>query len=262
MLTFNFIFVPSCLRGDKNRMNGFWTVCKRELKGYFATPVAYVFLVIFLFFSGYLPFREKFFEMGRADLWLFFKNLPLLFIFMVPGVAMRLWAEERRSGSIELLMSLPITVSQAVIGKFAAAWGFIGIGLLLTFPMPLTVSYLGNPDVGLILLGYLGSFLMAGGFLAIGCFFSAITKSQIISFILSVVACAVLVYAGLPSTLNYLSTFLPHGMLEAVEAVSFQTHIEPMLKGILDMKDVLYFLVLTTGWILGCCIILDERKAN
>lgn len=243
-------------------MNGFWTVCKRELKGYFATPVAYVFLVIFMFFSGYLPFKEKFFEMGRADMSLFFKNLPLLFVFMVPSVAMRLWAEERRSGSIELLISLPITVPQAVLGKFTAAWGFIGIGLLLTFPMPLTVSYLGDPDTGLIVLGYLGSFLMAGGFLAIGCFFSAISKSQIISFILSVVMCAVLVYAGLPSTLNYLAAFLPRGMLDAVEAISFQTHIEPMLKGILDVKDLAYFILLIAGWMMSCCIILEERKAN
>lgn len=153
-------------------MNGFWTVCKRELKGYFATPVAYVFLVIFLFFSGYLTFKRGFFEAGQADMWLFFSNLPLLFVFMVPSTAMRLWSEERRSGSIELLMSLPITVSQAVLGKFVAAWLFIGIALILTFPMPITVCYLGDPDIGLIITGYIGSFLMAGGFLAIGCFFS------------------------------------------------------------------------------------------
>jgi len=243
-------------------MNGFWTVYKRELQGYFSTPAAYVFLVIFLFFSGYLPFKAKFFEMGRADLNLFFSNLPLLFVFMVPSIAMRLWAEERRSGSIELLMTLPITVPQAVLGKFAAAWAFIGIGLLLTVPMPLTVMYLGNPDVGLIVLGYLGSFLMAGGFLAVGCFFSAISTSQIISFVLSVVASAVLVYAGMPSTLNYLSSFLPRGLLEAVEAISLQAHIDPMLKGILDLYDVAYFVLLIAGWIVSCCIILDERKAS
>jgi ABC-2 type transport system permease protein len=243
-------------------MNGFWTVLKRELQGYFVTPVAYVFLVIFLFFSGYLPFKAKFFEMGRADLGLFFSNLPLLFMFMVPSVAMRLWAEERRSGSIELLFTLPITVPQAVLGKFAAAWAFMGIGLILTFPMPMTVMYLGNPDLGLIVLGYLGSFLMAGAFLAVGCFFSAVSKSQIISFILSVVACAVLVYAGAPSTLNYLAAFLPTGLVEAVEAMSLPTHIDPMLKGILDVYDVAYFLILIVGWIMSCCIILDERKAS
>lgn len=243
-------------------MNGFWTVCKRELKGYFATPVAYVFLVIFLFFSGYLTFKSHFFEMGRADMAMFFRNLPLLFVFMVPSAAMRLWSEERRSGSIELLMSLPITVPQAVLGKFVAAWIFIGIALLLTFPMPITVCYLGDPDIGLIITGYLGSFLMAGGFLAIGCFFSAATKSQVISFILAVVACAILVSAGMPTTLNYLSTFLPAGLLEAIEAMSFQKHFESIQMGILQFQDLSYFVLMIVGWIVGCCIILDERKAG
>ncbi|MHC4618836.1 MAG: ABC transporter permease [Planctomycetota bacterium] len=243
-------------------MNGFWSVCKRELKGYFATPVAYVFLVIFLFFSGYLTFRRGFFEIGQADMYLFFTNLPLLFVFMVPSTAMRLWSEERRSGSIELLMSLPITVPQAVLGKFAAAWLFIGIALVLTFPMPLTVYYLGEPDIGLMVTGYLGSFLMAGGFLAIGCFFSALAKSQVISFILAVVACAVLVYAGMPTTLNYLSAFLPGGMLEAIEGISLQAHFESIQRGVLEFKDLSYFVLLIVGWIVGCCIVLEERKAG
>ena len=243
-------------------MNGVWTVCKRELKGYFATPVAYVFLVIFLFFAGYLTFKRGFFEIGQADMTLFFGNLPLLFVFMVPSAAMRLWSEERRSGSIELLMSLPITVSQAVLGKFIAAWLFIGIALLLTFPMPITVCYLGSPDLGLIITGYLGSFLMAGGFLAIGCFFSALSKSQVISFILSVVACAILVYAGMPTTLNYLSGFMSSGMLDAVESISLQTHFESLQRGVVEFKDISYFLLLIIGWVFGCCVVLDERKAG
>ena len=243
-------------------MNGFRAVCKRELKGYFATPVAYVFLVIFLFFSGYLTFKGGFYEIGQADMYLFFSNLPLLFVFMVPSTAMRLWSEERRSGSIELLMSLPITVSQAVLGKFVAAWLFIGIALLLTFPMPITVCYLGEPDIGLIVTGYLGSFLMAGGFLAIGCFFSALTKSQVVSFILAVVACAVLVYAGRSTTLDYLSTFLPGGMLDAIESVSLQAHFESIQKGVLEFKDLSYFVLLIVGWVVGCCIVLDERRAG
>jgi len=243
-------------------MNGFWAVCKRELKSYFATPVAYVFLVIFLFFSGYLTFKGQFFEIGRADMSIFFRNLPLLFVFMVPSAAMRLWSEERRSGSIELLMSLPITVSQAVLGKFVAAWIFIGIALLLTFPMPVTVCYLGNPDIGLIITGYIGSFLMAGGFLAIGCFFSAISKSQVISFILAVVACAVLVSIGMPTTLNYLSSFLPTSLLDVIESMSFRTHFESIQMGMLEFKDLSYFVLLIIGWVIGCCIILDERKAS
>jgi ABC-2 type transport system permease protein len=243
-------------------MNGFWSVCKRELKGYFATPVAYVFLVIFLFFSGYLTFKGGFYEMGQADMNLFFSNLPLLFVFMVPSAAMRLWSEERRSGSIELLMSLPITVTQAVLGKFVAAWLFLGIALVLTFPMPITVCYLGNPDIGLIITGYLGSFLMAGGFLAVGCFFSALTKSQVISFILAVVACAVLVYAGMPTTLNYLSAYVPGPMLEAIENVSLQAHFESIQRGVLEFRDLSYFVLLIVGWVAGCCIVLEERKAS
>jgi ABC-2 type transport system permease protein len=243
-------------------MNGFKTVFKRELKGYFVTPVAYVFLVIFLFFSGYMTFRSGFYEMRQADLRVFFGNLPLLFVFMVPSAAMRLWSEERKAGTIELLLTLPITATQAVLGKFFAAWTFLGIALLLTFPMPLTVYYLGNPDTGLILVGYLGSLLMAGSFLAVGSFFSALSKNQVISFILSVVACAVLVYAGMPTTINYLSNFLPAGVLAMVEQVSFLTHFESVLKGVLEFKDMAYFVILILGWIGACIIILDEKKAN
>ena len=188
-------------------MNGFWAVFKRELKGYFATPVAYVFLVIFLFFAGYLTFRDGFFEMRQADIAAVFQNLPLLFVFMVPSTAMRLWAEERKTGSIELLLTLPITVSQAVLGKFFAAWVFLGIALLLTFPHAGHGALSWAARHGLIVTGYLGV-LMAGSFLAIGSFFSALSKNQVISFILSVVACAILVYAGMPTTLNYLSSIL------------------------------------------------------
>ncbi len=243
-------------------MNSFMAVFKRELKGYFATPVAYVFLVIFLFFSGYLAFKEGFYEMRQADMAAFFKNLPLLFVFMVPSTAMRLWSEERKVGSIELLLTLPITITQAVLGKFFAAWLFLGIALALTFPMVITVSYLGNPDVGLIITGYLGSLLMAGGFLAIGCFFSALSRNQVISFVLSVVACAMLVFAGMPSTLSYLSTFLPAGLVSAIEGMSFQTHFESIQKGLLWFGDLSYFVLLIVGWLAACTIVLDERKAR
>jgi len=243
-------------------MNSFMAVFKRELKGYFATPVAYVFLVIFLFFSGYLAFKEGFFEMRQADMAAFFKNLPLLFVFMVPSTAMRLWSEERKVGSIELLLTLPITITQAVLGKFFAAWLFLAIALSLTFPMVMTVCYLGNPDVGMIITGYLGSLLMAGGFLAIGCFFSALSKNQVVSFVLSVVACAVLVFAGMPSTLSYLSTFLPAGLVSAIEGMSFQTHFESIQRGVLWFGDLSYFVLLIVGWIAACTIILDERKAR
>jgi ABC-2 type transport system permease protein len=242
-------------------MNGFWSVFKRELKGYFATPVAYVFLVIFLFFSGYLPFRDGFFEIRQAELRLFFANLPLLFIFMVPSTAMRLWSEERKTGSIEFLLTLPVTVSQAALGKFFAAWAFLGIALLLTFPMPVTVYYLGQPDTGLIITGYLGSFLLAGSFLAIGSFFSALTKNQVISFILSVVACGVLVYAGMSTTVNYLSSILPAGAVRVVESLSIQSHFDSILKGVIKLEDMAYFIILIVAWISACAVILEERKA-
>jgi ABC-2 type transport system permease protein len=243
-------------------MQSFWAVFKRELKGYFTTPLAYVFLVIFLFFSAYLTFKQGFFEARQADMHAFFMNLPLLFVFMVPSTAMRLWAEERKVGSIELLFTLPITITQAVLAKFFAAWLFLAIALALTFPLVITVCYLGNPDVGLIITGYLGSFFVAGAFLAVGCFFSAITKSQVISFVLSVVACAVLVFAGMPTTLSYLSTFLPAGLVSAVETMSLQIHFESIQRGVIEFKDISYFLFLIVGWIAACTIILDERKAS
>ena len=243
-------------------MNSFSAVFKRELKSYFTTPLAYVFLVIFLFFSAYLTFKQGFYEMRQADMRAFFTNLPLLFVFMVPSTAMRLWAEERKVGSIELLFTLPITITQAVLGKFFAAWLFLIIALALTFPMMFTVAYLGEPDAGLIVTGYLGSILMAGGFLAIGCFFSAISKNQVISFVLSVVACAVLVFAGMPTTLNYFSTFLPAGLVTAIESMSFQVHFDSIQRGVLKFGDLSYFILLIVGWIAACTIMLDERKAR
>ncbi len=243
-------------------MNGFCAVFKREFKGYFTTPLAYVFLVIFLFFSGYLTFKQGFFEMRQADMRAFFMNIPLLFVFMVPSAAMRLWAEERKSGSIELLFTLPVTVTQAVLGKFMAAWAFLAIALLLTFPMPLTVMYLGEPDGGLIFTGYLGSLLMAGSFLAVGCFFSAVSKNQVISFILSVVACAGLVFAAAPTTLNYIATFMPAGFVNAVENMSLMGHFESIQQGVIRLSDIGYFVILILGWTFAGAIILQERKAD
>jgi len=243
-------------------MNSFWAVFKREFKSYFTTPIAYVFLVVFLFFSGFLAFRGGFFEVRQADMNIFFTNMPLLFAFLVPATAMRLWAEERKSGSIELLLTLPVTVSQAVLGKFFAAWFFLLIAMALTFPMVITVSYLGDPDPGLIITGYIASMLLAGGFLAIGSFFSAVSKNQIISFVLSVVACAALVYAGNPSTMNYLATFLPLGLVSTIETFSFQGHFDSLRRGVIQFKDISYFIILIFGWIAASAIVLQERKAG
>ncbi len=242
-------------------MNSFCAVFKRELKSYFSTPLAYVFLVIFLFFSGYLTFKRGFYTIRQADMNTFFVNLPLLFVFMVPSTAMRLWAEERKGGTIELLFTLPVTITQAVLGKFFAAWLFLGIAIALTFPMIITVAYLGNPDIGLIVAGYISSFLIAGGFLAIGCFFSAVSKNQVISFVLSVVVCAIFIYAGMPSTLNYFAGFWP-GMVPVMENMSMMTHFESLQKGVIKFSDIMYFIILIAGWIYACGIILDERKAK
>jgi ABC-2 type transport system permease protein len=243
-------------------MRGFLAVFKREFKSYFTTPLAYVFLVVFLFFSGYLTFKDGFFEARQADMTAFFMNMPLMFVFLVPAAAMRLWAEERKTGSIELLFTLPITVAQAVLGKFFAAWVFIIVAMGLTFPMVITVSYLGNPDKGLIFAGYLASILMAGGFLAVGCFFSAMSRNQVISFVLSVVACGALVFAGMPTTMNYLSTFLPMGLVQTISTMSFQQHFDSIQRGVLEFKDISYFVILIAGWIAASGVILDERKAN
>lgn len=241
-------------------MKGFWAVFKREFKSYFATPLAYVFLVVFLFFSAYLTFKGGFFEARQADMSAFFMNLPLLFVFLVPAAAMRLWAEEKKTGSIELLFTLPITVRQAVMGKFMAAWLFLIVALALTFPMVITVCYLGKPDVGLIIVGYLAAILMAGGFLAVGCFFSAMSNNQVISFVLSVVACAVLVFAGMPTTMNYLSTFLPASAVNVISKMSFQQHFESIQMGVLQFKDIAYFVILIAGWVAACVVALDENK--
>ncbi len=243
-------------------MNGFTTVCKRELKGYFMTPVAYVFLVVFLMVAGYWPFREGFFQNRLADMRLFFQTTSFLLVFMAPLAAMRLWAEERRSGTIELLFTLPITVKEAVMGKFVACWIFLIIALLLTFPFPATVYYLGNPDTAQIVLGYIGCILLAGSYLAIGSFFSAISKSQIISLVLSVLVCLILYYAGMPSTRNFLSGFLPLGMVRAIESLSIQAHFDSIRRGVLELKDLTFFGILIAGWVWANIVILEERKSG
>ncbi len=241
-------------------MNAFTAVFKREFKGYFTTPIAYVFLVIFLFIAGYQPFQNDFYELRQADLRLFFRGMPLLLGAMASCIAMRLWSEERKSGSIELLFSLPITVPQAVLGKFFAAWLFLFIALLLTVTMPLTVIYLGSPDIGVMLCGYLGALLMAGAFLAVGCFFSALTRNQIISAILTFAAIFLLYFLSMPSTLDYLSDFLPRGMLSVIEGMSLLGHFESIQKGLLQLSDILYFALLIFGWVIACMVVLDERK--
>jgi len=245
--------------------NSLKTIFKREVKGYFSTPLGYVFIIIFLFSIGYVTFepgRGSFFITRTADLSSFFKYIPWLFIFLVPAMAMRLWAEERRTGTIELLLTLPVSIREAVLAKFFAAWFVILLSLLGTFPMLLTVAYLGNPDWGVIFLGYLGSFLLGGAFLAIGSFFSALTKNQVISFILTVGTCYILTMAGSPPILEFLSAVFPKYVVSLFESLSMLNHFDSLSKGLLRFSDIWFYAVMMFGWLVGCGLLLKENKAN
>ncbi|HMM66663.1 MAG TPA: ABC transporter permease subunit [Dokdonella sp.] len=244
-------------------MSAISTVFRRELRSYFATPVAYVFIVIFLVLSSAFTFYlGGFYERGQADLLPFFNFLPWLYLFLVPAVSMRLWSEERKSGTIELLLTLPITMWQAVMGKFLAAWSFIGIALALTFPLWITVNYLGNPDNGVIIASYLGALLMAGAFLAIGSCISAATRNQVVAFILTVVACFVLVMAGFPLVLDAFRAWAPQGLVDAIAGLSFLTHFASISKGVIDLRDLLYFVLMIGFWLYASAIVIDLKKAD
>lgn len=236
---------------------------RRELASYFATPLALVFIVIFLVLAGAFAFYiGGFYERGQADLAPFFNFHPWLYLFLIPALSMRLWAEERKSGSIELLMTLPVTLGQAVLGKFLAAWCFAGIALALTFPMWITVNYLGSPDNGAILTAYLGSLLMAGGFLAIGACLSAATRNQVIAFILTVVVCFGFLLSGFPLVLSLLQGWAPQALIDAVASLSFLTHFASISKGVIDLRDLIFFGTLIAAWLAANAIVLDLKKAD
>jgi ABC-2 type transport system permease protein len=240
-----------------------WILFKRELSGYFATPVAYVFIIIFLVLAGWFTFYiGGFYERGQADLAPFFSYLPWLYLFLIPAITMRLWAEERRSGTVELLLTLPVTMFEAVLGKFLAAWAFTGIALVLTFPLWLTVNYLGNPDNGAILAGYVGSFLLAGGFLAIGACVSAATRNQVVAFILTVVICFLFLLSGHPGVLAGFSAWAPDFLVDAIASLSFLTHFDAISKGVIDLRDLIYFGLVIAFFLAANAIILDLRKAE
>lgn len=244
-------------------MSSFRVILSRELSSYFATPLAYVFIVIFLMLSGaFTFFLGGFYERGQADLWPFFNFHPWLYLFLVPAISMRLWAEERKSGTIELLMTLPLSLRAIVFGKFFAAWIFTGVALALTFPIWLTVNYLGDPDNGAILAGYLGSWLMAGGFLAIGSCISATTKNQVIAFIISVVICFLFVVSGFNIVLDWFTSWAPDVLVESIAALSFLTHFNAIAKGVLDVRDLIYFMIVIAGWLLATAIVIDLKKAS
>lgn len=244
-------------------MSGIRVIFKREFGSYFATPVAYVFILIFLMLSGVFTFYlGNFYEREQADLTPFFSFHPWLYLFLVPAVSMRLWSEERKSGSIELLMTLPVTRMEAILGKFFAAWVFTGIALVLSFPLWLTVNYLGNPDNGVILTSYIGSWLMAGGFLAIGSCMSAMTRSQVIAFILCGLVCLLFVLAGFSLVLNVFKGWTPTFVVDTLASLSFLAHFDSISKGVLSLRDLLYFVSLIVVWLLATSIVVEMKQAN
>lgn len=251
------------MRRELSMVDGLMAVFRRELASYFATPVAYVFIVIFLILGGATTFYlGGWFERGQADLQPFFAFHPWLYLFLVPAVSMRLWSEERKSGTIELLLTLPLGMGQAVLGKFLAAWVFIAIALALTFPMWITVNYLGSPDNGVILASYIGSLLMAGAFLAVGSCLSAISRNQVVAFILTVMVCFLLLLAGFPLVLDSVGALFPQGVVDAVAQLSFLTHFAAISRGVLDLRDVLFFLLSIAFWLYACAVVIELKKAD
>ncbi|MBL8671152.1 MAG: ABC transporter permease subunit [Alphaproteobacteria bacterium] len=239
------------------------TIARRELSGYFATPVAYVFIVVFLVLNASLAFfLGNFFERAQADLQSFFMWHTWLYLFLIPAISMRLWAEERRQGTIELLLTLPISVADAVVGKFLAAWAFTGIALALTFPMWLTVNWLGQPDNGVILASYVGSFLMAGAFLAIGAAISAITKSQVIAFVLAAAVSFLFAVAGSPVVLGFFSRWAPQAVLDAISGFSFLGNFQAVQRGVFDLTTVVFFGSMIALFLFANAVIVELRKAR
>ena len=244
-------------------MNVIGALFRRELQSYFSTPVAYVFIVIFLVLMGAFTFYlGNFYERGQADLGPFFIFHPWLYLLLVPAIAMRLWAEERKTGSIELLMTLPITPWQAVLGKYLAAWAFTGVALLLTFPIWITVNYLGDPDNGAIVAAYIGSFLMAGGFLAIGACLSATTRNQVIAFVITIVVCFVFLASGFPMVLDFFTPWAPQILVDGIASLSFLTHFESISKGVIDLRDLIYFGFLILAFLYANTIVLSWLQAE
>ncbi len=238
-------------------------IAKREWRAYFDSPVAYVFIMIFLALAGFFTFSVGgFYEAGQADLRGFFFWHPWLYLILVPAVAMRLWAEERRQGTMELLFTSAVTPGQAIAGKMAAAWGFLALALALTFPVPATAGWLGRPDWGVVLAGYVASLMLAGAYLAVGMFTSALTRNQVISFILAVVLGLFLILAGFQPVTDLLAQWAPGWLVDGVAAFGFMPHYEAMQRGVLDARDVLYFASVTGFMLFLTRLVLDNRTGR
>ncbi|MDF3980779.1 ABC transporter permease subunit [Luteibacter sp. PPL201] len=244
-------------------MSAVSAIARRELGSYFVTPVAYVFMVIFLVMAGLLTFYTgDFYGRGLADLQPFFDMHPWLYLVLVPASTMSMWAEERASGTMELLLSLPVTISQAVLGKFLAAWVFIGICLALTFPMWIIVNYLGDPDNGVILAGYVGSWLMAGAFLSIGACMSTVTRSQVVAFILTASVCFLLLLIGQPQVLDFLQDTVPPKLIGAMGQLSISRHAASIARGVLDLRDLVYFFATIVAWLTASVVMIDLKRTR
>lgn len=244
-------------------MKSILTIAKREFRGYFSSPVAFVFIVIFLLLSGFFTFSvARFFANGQANLQAFFTWHPWLYLFLVPAVGMRMWSEERRLGTMELLLTMPITPWQAIVGKFIAAWGVVAIALALTFPVWITVNYLGNPDNGVIIGGYIGSLLMAGAYLAITAMTSAMTRNQVVAFIVAVVISLFLILAGYPPVTDMLVTWAKPWLVDGIAAFSVMTHFESIQKGVLDSRDILYFVSVMAFCLFTTSTIIRAHRAG
>jgi ABC-2 type transport system permease protein len=238
-------------------------IMRRELASYFATPLAYIFIFIFLLVANAFTFYiGGFYERGQADLDSFFGFHPWLYLFLIPALCMKLWAEERNSGTIELLMTQPVTLWDAVLGKYLAAWIFTALAVSLTFPLWITVNYLGSPDNGAILAAYIGSLLLAGGFLAVGSCMSALTRNQVVAFILGVVVCFIFLVAGLQMVLDVFRSWAPQALVDAIASLSFLTHFESIQKGVIDVRDLLYFGMLIALFLWATSIAIELRKAD
>jgi len=238
-------------------------IFRRELASYFATPLAYIFIVIFLVMAGtFAFFIGNFFGRGQADLQPFFQFHPWLYLVLIPALSMRLWAEERKSGTIELFLTLPISMTEAVLGKFLAAWAFAGIALILTFPFWITVNILGSPDNGVIVASYIGSFLMAGAYLSIGACISAATSNQVIAFVVSVVVCFLFTVSGAPLVLDAFRSWAPLPLIEAISSFSFLTHFAAITGGVIDLRDVIFFFSLIGLFLTANMLIVDLRKSG
>ena len=244
-------------------MTVFLNIVKRELASYFSTPLAYVFIVIFLTLIGSFTFYlGNFVARGQADLNSFFAFHPWVYILLIPAVTMRLWAEERKTGTIELLMPLPLTTTQAVIGKFFAAWIFIFIALVLTFPIWLTVNYLGQPDNGVILAGYVGSLFMSGAYLSIGSCISAITKNQVIAFVIAATVCFIFTMSGVDIVLNFFKVWAPEFLVNIISSLSFLVHFESITKGVIEIRDFLFYLSVIVFWLFLNVVVVEFKKFN